>query len=110
MSAGTAGQLHGKLLANCAQRPTGKSRNVQRIVHSPYVRILRIGKKSRQSGLRPAGICIGETLFLQASRSGPCMKFCMPSIRQPTRDQLLFHPDPPAGYARFGGVTSAGAV
>ena len=102
MSAGAAGEPHGKVLAYCAERPPGKGRNVHAIVHMPYASNPGIGKKRRQAGLRAARPRAGITLCSQADRSGPGMELCMPPIRQPSRYQLLLHPDPPARHACFG--------
>ena len=101
ISAGATGQPYGKVLANRTKRPPGKAWDVQSIVHLPYVRAPGIGKQCRQAKLRRAGFHAGANLFLQVSCSGPAIELCMPPIRQPSRHQLLFHPDPPARHAWF---------
>ena len=115
MSAGAAGEPHGKVLAYCAERPPGKGRNVHAIVHMPYASNSGIGKKRRQAGLRAARPRAGITLCSQADRSGPGMELRMPpSLSRPvtsccsTRTRQPGMPVSAGGDVRGGGLMMTG--
>ena len=102
ISAGAAGQHHGKVLAYCELEATQQRPECRR--HSPSATCQQFcsGWSAIKPDCETPGAAPASPCFLRLDRSGPGMDLCMSPIRLPSRHQLLFHPDPPAQYAGFG--------